>query len=1644
MKQDSVSEPIIAPAASARQESLQQNELLQADGEASFFLQTKLNVGGPDDPFEKEADAVADKVMRSSSANFVQLKCAACEEEETIHKKPLSTNITPFVQTKSNGEFKVSDHLTSSIENSRGNGSAMDNQTKSFMENRIGADFGSVKIHSGQESVQMNRELNAQAFTTGNDIYFNEGKYRPETDDGKRLLAHELTHVLQQTAPVTDKAVQRKQDTTFDPAAKATQTGEIEPQKNETYKKDISGTANNQGSQTLPPDESSKGGSSISKATTSTSKTAEKPATSPIGNDTPKTAGAKGVAAESLAEEKPTITATDNPGDVLVILQSTPATQLPETLNQAKGISSQSMQMQKDKALELVPTVAESTGSAYGENNKAKAKHIASKASATVKNKFEGKGDWQPPVVEEVAIPPQARFVPSGLLSRFGNSEGSENITGAAQNELGNINLDTSNLPDELGAAPELTLTGEASINNLSEEQEEQTADLLIAKNNAQKEIQNDFGENDVIQKPGKEKIKSKHRFKKTQGVNSTTLGTGSNLSPEIAARLDASLAGQASLKIGEQSQKYQQDEAAYQQKLIVEKQKTDEQISDETIKSKTSQNKAQQNAQKQVAESRIDWQKQLDATETDFKTKATNSAIEHIGKIGKETEKGNTEAKKHYDDANKEAAEKTAAAKQEAEDKKKKSEEESGGFFGWLADAASALIDGLKRAVNFIFDKLRAALKWVFEQAKKLAMAALELARKAVVGLIKGFGVILKGFVDIAFAAFPTIRDAINTKIDAAVDTAVTATNKAFERFKQIVSDIIDAFAEFVDTALAFVQKALTVALSVIEVIVVGFLKVMAFLNDIERQYKLFKAMIDGFLLIWDHPEILEEKAKEFLEPYIKDIPGSTESEVKKALALFGLATAKHITGIMKYLTPNINHLIGNWWEEAKKMIWFLINPFADKSPLYDDAPKLWRLIPQMWNDLWDGEFSKVIDGGLEWMQALNMTIGAFAGWIVIGGTVVGAILGGIFGVGAGAIPGAGAGFEVGIAIGEGIMASMIVTETAVIAKSVYDLSVTEDDGVESTPPPPAPAKEKTAGEVHADAAKAEDGPRQYASGQVKTGRDRILYAYQRIANSGLTLGVMVALLLLGAIGGKIAQGLLAGIKKLGTVIGKLLPEVAEGFKGAAGALKDSKFGQGLAKASEGFNEGRAGMKEKIGGLKEKVGLGGEEKPGAPKEKATENAKTNTEPTASEVDTPIKPEAETKVPETKVEPEPKVKTEPEPIAEPEPKVKSEAEPIAEPEAKTPDQQKGEDFAKKAQNDEGVVSKGETEDGHALKADKEGHIVECSNCKVYEISHSEMLKENPQLAEELKAIRKRMAKTPEDPAVMRDLEAFDKKIKKLEYDSFSAGGKKARDMGLPDAEPGYHWRLNGEGEPTYVKNGATEGNQRVYDPESKTFKDFDGKTPRKIDVEAKYEQDPTSTKPKDKVEKIDTSGMTTDEAKKLKQTQKERADEIIERDKHPKGSEEYNKANKKVIDKSEKLGEEAADLAMKEKFGLDPDYTGKGSRTLDKVYSESVYIDEATGKVEVVDRVSVVEAKGGSSDVGSKKVSSGEIAEQGTRPYLEETIKEMKARGGKDAEIAAKIETALDQGKLDYYKVSQKIDANGNLAPIEIKKFDIK
>ena len=80
--------------------------------------------------------------------------------------------------------------------------------SRTFMGGRFGVDFGSVRVHTGAEARDLNRSLHAYAFTSGSDIFFADGQFHPGTTDGDRLLAHELTHVVQQTG-----AVQRSTET---------------------------------------------------------------------------------------------------------------------------------------------------------------------------------------------------------------------------------------------------------------------------------------------------------------------------------------------------------------------------------------------------------------------------------------------------------------------------------------------------------------------------------------------------------------------------------------------------------------------------------------------------------------------------------------------------------------------------------------------------------------------------------------------------------------------------------------------------------------------------------------------------------------------------------------------------------------------------------------------------------------------------------------------------------------------------------------------------------------------------------------------------------------------------------------------------------------------------------------------------------------------------------------------------------------------------------------------------------------------------------------------------------------------------------------------------------------------------------------
>ena len=175
-------------------------------GKSNLTIQRKLSIGAVNDPLEHEANAMADKVMRMPEQSFIQRKCAQCEEEEKAQRKPL----TSFLQKKqANNNSIASNTISNQIETTKGSGNTMAASTKSFMESRFGADFSNVHIHTDNDAAQVSKQVNAQAFTVGSDIYFNEGKYRPESNEGKHLLAHELTHTIQQNADLQTVLIQR-------------------------------------------------------------------------------------------------------------------------------------------------------------------------------------------------------------------------------------------------------------------------------------------------------------------------------------------------------------------------------------------------------------------------------------------------------------------------------------------------------------------------------------------------------------------------------------------------------------------------------------------------------------------------------------------------------------------------------------------------------------------------------------------------------------------------------------------------------------------------------------------------------------------------------------------------------------------------------------------------------------------------------------------------------------------------------------------------------------------------------------------------------------------------------------------------------------------------------------------------------------------------------------------------------------------------------------------------------------------------------------------------------------------------------------------------------------------------------------------
>lgn len=154
------------------------------DAPESFPVQPRLTIAQSNDPYEREADAMADRVV-------------AMPQGSSALPTLLASPITPLTQRKQAGDVQ-SDGMIPQLQSAQGRGEELDDATRLPMEAAFGQPLSAVRIHTDSEAIQFSQALGAQAFTHGSDIYFNAGKYNPATQTGKHLLAHELTHVIQQ------------------------------------------------------------------------------------------------------------------------------------------------------------------------------------------------------------------------------------------------------------------------------------------------------------------------------------------------------------------------------------------------------------------------------------------------------------------------------------------------------------------------------------------------------------------------------------------------------------------------------------------------------------------------------------------------------------------------------------------------------------------------------------------------------------------------------------------------------------------------------------------------------------------------------------------------------------------------------------------------------------------------------------------------------------------------------------------------------------------------------------------------------------------------------------------------------------------------------------------------------------------------------------------------------------------------------------------------------------------------------------------------------------------------------------------------------------------------------------------------------
>jgi Domain of unknown function (DUF4157) len=231
-------------ASASEDQAVAQGEEIQAKEEEEVQAKEEEEVQSKE---EEEASASEDQAV----AQGEQVQATQEEEVQTKKEEEVQAKLQEAPPMPSQPS------IVDKLKQSKGAGQSLNGNAKAKMEGGFGADFGGVKIHTDTRAKEMTSEVGAQAFTHQNDIYFNENKFKPESKEGQKLLAHELTHTIQQGAVEKEKSPDQsaKSDKKEETSAGANaSTPETEQEANSSSEATTSSATNSASSSTAPTD----------------------------------------------------------------------------------------------------------------------------------------------------------------------------------------------------------------------------------------------------------------------------------------------------------------------------------------------------------------------------------------------------------------------------------------------------------------------------------------------------------------------------------------------------------------------------------------------------------------------------------------------------------------------------------------------------------------------------------------------------------------------------------------------------------------------------------------------------------------------------------------------------------------------------------------------------------------------------------------------------------------------------------------------------------------------------------------------------------------------------------------------------------------------------------------------------------------------------------------------------------------------------------------------------------------------------------------------------------------------------------------------------------------------------------------------